>query len=299
MATVAEQNMIDAFIEKVRATPAERVRYVAMAELNKIHHRVNPKTGEVYAPTSRRNLIRDYRATISERMGEKAPVLRYLNLSKARMEEYRAHQAQQRTEQHHSQRPLNGSEHIQRAVTLLEYTMRLRWSTAAAIAGVIALTGRRSYEVACVGRFTPVEGSETHVTFSGQTKTRDDERATAAYSFPVLAERGLVLDTLDRLRDTIDPEMPNKAFSQRWGKEIGAHAKKTFSDVNGDPIIPRALREAYAAIASQEFRPRNISEVQYYNEILGHKMEDLNTSLFYFAFYIVDESEINRLAGKN
>jgi hypothetical protein len=160
------------------------------------------------------------------------------------------------------------------------------------MAGVIALTGRRPYEVGCVGGFDPDPADPTRVLFGGQTKTRDDERAALVYSIPVLAERDLVLETLARIREKVDPELDNKVYSQRFGKEVGIVAKRTFSDVNSDPIIPRELREAYAAVAYHKFASRKISEVQYYNEVLGHQGTDLNTSLFYFAFYVVDDKVI-------
>jgi len=290
--TPAEQEQIDAFISKVRSADDSKVRYIALSELSVIHQRINPKTSETYAPTSNRSLISAYRNSIREALGENTPVLQWLRYSEKRTTEYRQHQQAQRTERHHNQRPLNAEEHIKRAVTLLEY-MDLRWSTAAAIAGVVALTGRRPYEVGCVGAFEEDPSDASRVRFSGQAKTRDAERATAVYSFPVLAERALVLDTLARIRETVDPELTNKVYSQRFGKNIGTAAKRYFQDVNDDPIIPRELREAYAASAYHKFAPRETTELQFYNEVLGHVEGDLNTSAFYFAFYVIDGQEIN------
>jgi len=296
MPTPAEQEQIDRFVAKVRDADEQKARMIALSELSMIHRRKNPATGEPYHSTTNRRLITDYRNSLREALGENAPVLHWLRYSAARVTEYRQHQQEQREEQHRNQRPLNAQEHVERAVTLLDYTTRLRWSTAAAIAGVIALTGRRPYEVGCVGGFDPDPADPTRVIFGGQTKTRDDERAAAVYSIPVLAERDLVLESVARIREKVDPELENKVYSQRFGKEVGIVAKRTFGDMNSDPIIPRELREAYAAVAYHKFASRKISEVQYYNEVLGHQGTDLNTSLFYFAFYVVDDKMIQQMA---
>jgi len=290
MLTPADKERIDSFVAKVRSAGADeqKVRMTALSELAWVHCRKNPATGAVYHPTTNRRLITEYRNIIRETLGEDAPVLKTLLYSAPRVEEYRQHQQAQRQEKHNNQRPLNGQEHVERAVTLLDYTTRLRWSTAAAIASVVALTGRRPWEVGCVGGFDPDPADPTRVLFAGQTKTRDDERAAATYSIPVLSERDLVLETVARIREKVDPELDNKAYSQRFGKEVGVVAKRTFSDMNSDPIIPRELREAYAAVAYHKFANRKISEVQFYNEVLGHQGTDLNTSLFYFAFYVTD-----------
>lgn len=111
------------------------------------------------------------------------------------------------------------------------------------------------------------------------------------YSIPVLAERDLVLEAVARIRESVDPTLDNKTYSQRFGKEVGIAAKRTFSDMDNAPITPRELREAYSAVAYHKFASRKISEVQFYNEVLGHQGTDLNTSLFYFAFYVVDGDE--------
>jgi len=293
MLTPADKEQIEGFVAKVRNadTDEQRVRMIALSELSKIHRRINQQTGEFYAPTTNRSLITEYRNIIKAELGEEATVLKTLRYSAARVAEYRQHQQEQREEQHRNQRPLDGQEHIERAVALLNYNVRVRWSSAAAIAGVVALTGRRPYEVGCVGGFEPDPTDAARVLFCGQTKTRDVERAAAAYSMPVLAERALVLETVSRIREAVDSNLENKVYSQRFGKEVGIVAKRTFSDRNGEPIVPRELREAYATVAYRKFASRKISEVQFYNEVLGHQGTDLNTSLFYFAFYVVDGDE--------
>lgn len=293
MLTPADRERIDRFVTNVRnaGSDEQRVHTAVFAELSDIHQRANPKTGEPYALTTNRSLITGYRNVIKAELGEDSSVLEKFKHSAACVAEYRQHQREQREERHRNQRPLNTHEHIERAVALLSYNAKVRWANAAAIAGVVAMTGRRPYEVGCVGSFEPDSADASRVMFSGQTKTRETERAASAYSIPVLAERDLVLETVSRIREEVDSTLGNKTYSQRFGKEVGIVTKRTFIDADGQPIIPRELREAYAAVAYCKFAHRTITEVQFYNEILGHQGTDLNTSLFYFAFYVSDSSE--------
>lgn len=291
------EDRITDFLARIARKPANTQRMITLSELSYIHRRKHPD-GTPYAPTTNRTLISDYRARIRAELGENTPVLHWFRYSTERVKEYKQHQAEQREDRHRGQRPIDAHKHTEAAVVLLEYTNMINWSIPAAIAGVIALTGRRSYEVGCVGTMTADPDDNGRVIFTGQTKTRDAERAAAAYSIPVLARRDLVLDTLGRLReskdtnrngyDTIGPTAPNKPFSQRWGKEIGQWSKRIFRDENGEAIAPRELREAYAAIAHAWYAPRKISALQYYNEVLGHQSGDLDTSAFYMAFYLAD-----------
>lgn len=293
MLTPTDRTQIENFVTKVRnaGSDEQRVRMMALSELSKVHRRINPQTNEPYAPTTNRSLITEYRNIIKAELGENAPVLDTFKYSAARVTEYRQHQQEQREERHHNQRPLNAGEHIERAVALLNYNLRVRWSNAAAIAAVVALTGRRPYEAGCVSSFAPDPADATRIIFAGQTKTREAERATTPYSIPALAERDLVLEAVARIRESVDPTLDNKTYSQRFGKEVGIAAKRTFSDMDNAPITPRELREAYSAVAYHKFASRKISEVQFYNKVLGHQGTDLNTSLFYFAFYVVDGTE--------
>ena len=299
MLAPADTARINQFLAKVReiGDDEQRVRMVALAELSWIHGRKNPSTGETYHATTNRSLITEYRNAIRAelKLSDESPLMKAMRYSKARVTEYREHQQEQRHERHHNQRPLNAQEHIERGVALLTYSLRVRWSNAAAIASVVALTGRRPWEVACVGGFeVDADDPAGHrVMFTGQTKTREQERAAAAYSIPVLAERALVLEAVERLREAVDPALDNKVYSQRFGKEVGVVAKRSFHDVNGTEILPRELREAYAAAANHKFAPPEITEVQFYNEVLGHQGTDLNTSLFYFAFFVIDGMKIH------
>lgn len=292
MQTANDQDQqIEAFLARLREKTPRSQRMTALSELSRIHRRKHAD-GTPYAATTNRRLISSYRNAIRAQLGETSPLLKTFRYSPARVAVYKEHQREERETQHRNQRPIDAHRHVEAAVVLLEYTCMIDWSIPAAIAGVIALTGRRSYEVGCVGTMTPDPEDEQRVIFGGQTKTRDAERAAVTYSIPVLDRRDLVLEALGRLRQSIDPETPNKPFSQRWGKDIGQQAKKIFHDGNRQPIIPRELREAYAAIAHAWFAPKTISVLQFYNEILGHQSQDLDTTAFYMAFYVEETSHM-------
>ncbi|MFD9744743.1 protelomerase family protein [[Kitasatospora] papulosa] len=288
MLTPADRERIDRFVAKIRdsGSDGQRLHTAVLDELSDIHQRVNPKTGKPYAMTTNRSLISGYRNVLRAELGEDAPVLEKFKHSADHVAEYRQHQQKRREERHRNQRPLKEQEHIERALALLSYTAKVRWSNATAIAGVVALTGRRPYEVGCVGGFEPDSADVVRVMFSGQTKTRETECVDTPYSIPVLAERDLVLETVARIRENVDPALDNKTYSQRFGKEVGIAAKRTFTDAEGQPVTPRELREAYAAVAYRKFASPNISEVQFYNDILGHQ-GDMNATLFYFDFYLI------------
>lgn len=304
MASPADQKRIDAFVARLADRPEKSQRMIALSELSRIHRR-HHEDGTPFAPTTNRRLISDYRTKIKEVLGEDAPVLNTFRYSPQRVEVYNQHRRDARDEKFENQRPVDSYIHIHRATATLDWVkiMTHRWTrtkrsqglssstVAAAIVAVVALTGRRTYEVACTGTMEPVAGDDHLVTFGGQTKTRDAERAEQTYTFPVLDRRDLVLETVAWLRTVIDPTMPNRQFSQRWSKDLGTQSKTIFQDSNDEPIVPRELREAYAAIAYDRFATKKTAAVKYYNQVLGHKEQDYETSLFYFAFHLQDRPD--------
>lgn len=304
MVSPADQDRIDAFVARLADRPEKSQRMIALSELSRIHRR-HHEDGTPYAPTTNRRLISDYRTRIKEVLGGEAPVLNTFRYSPQRVEEYNQHQRDARDEKFDNQRPLDSDAHVHAAVAMLESVKLVtrHWkrttraqglssdTIALAIVCVVALTGRRTYEVACTGTMEPVAGDDHLVTFGGQTKTRDAERAEQTFSFPVLARRDLVLEALAWLRTVIDPTMPNRKFSQRWSKDLGIQSKTIFQDNNDEPIVPRELREAYAAIAYDRFATKKTAAIKYYNQVLGHKAQDYDTSLFYFAFHLQDRPD--------
>ncbi len=287
----AEEQRIADFIERVSGLPPERLRMVALAELSWIYNR-KKSDGEKFSVLTNRNLVIAYRHAIAAKFGEDSKVGEYLRYSPTRMNAYKAHQAEARTEKHHSVRPLDPDTFVDTALMLLGDTMLMRWSNPKAIAALCALTGRRPVEVALRGTFIPDPDHRNQVIFSGQVKTRDDERTAAPYAIPVLGDRDLIIEAVAKLRESIDQKLlaeadhsiANKAFSAKYNKEIGLASKKAFQDCDGKPLIPSDLREAYAAVAYYEFGEKNVTDIQYKCNVLGHKFMDV--TLDYLGFYI-------------
>lgn len=281
-----EEVRIAKFVERVTDMEPEKLRMVALAELSWIHNR-RKEDGQKYSVLTNRNLVAAYRHALAEKFGEYSPASKYLRYSPARKEEYDKHQAEGRKAKHQDVRPLDPDAYVNAALVLLGEVMLERWSNPKAIAGVCALTGRRPVEVALRGSFVPVQGNRYQVVFSGQAKTRDVERAVAPYTIPILGDRDLILEVIERLRSEIDQNIDNKQFSAKYNKEIGLASKKAFEDGDGKPLIPSDLREAYATVAYYEYAERNVLDIAYKCEILGHKLMD--TTLDYLGFYIDTE----------
>ncbi|WP_197516733.1 protelomerase family protein [Nocardia sp. 852002-51101_SCH5132738] len=279
----AEEQRIAEFVERVTDMPPNQLRMVAMSELSFIYNR-KKADGQKYSVLTNRNLVAAYRHALAEKFGEFSEASKYMRYSPARKEEYDKHQAEARKAKHRDVRPLDPDEFVNTALVLLGEVMFERWSNPKAIAALCALTGRRPVEVALRGQFTPVEGSKYEVVFSGQAKTRDPGRADMSYVIPILGDRDTVLQALEELRSKVDQNIDNKQFSAKYNKEIGLASKKAFQDGDGKPLIPSDLREAYAAVAYYEFADRNVLDIAYKSEILGHKFID--TTLDYLGFYL-------------
>ncbi|MFC7535699.1 protelomerase family protein, partial [Actinoplanes sp. GCM10030250] len=177
----AEDQRIAEFIEKVSGLPNDQLRMKALSELSWIHNRRKTDDGEKFSELTNRKLIIAYRNGIVEKFGEKSELLKYLRYSDARTEEYKTLQAEQRDIKHRDVRPLDAEEFVDSALILLGHCMKMKWSTAAATAALCALTGRRPAEIGLTAQFIPVSSNRHEVTFSGQLKTRDAERAEASY----------------------------------------------------------------------------------------------------------------------
>lgn len=285
--TKAEEQRIAVFVGRMKALPEEKRRMSVLAELSWIHNRKKPD-GEKYSAMVNRKVITAYRDAIRKEFGDTSPLLEWMRYSEARTDEYKEHQATELEAKHRSQRPIDADEFVDSGLVMLGSALRMRWSTAAAIAALCALTGRRPYEVAVTGHFRPDPDYNHQVLFSGQAKTRDAARSAMEFPIPVLGDRDLILEGIEKVQSTIgDREMENKVFSQRFAKEIGIQSKKVFEDGHGNPIKPSDLREAYAAVAHYEFAPKNISVIQYMNDVLGHKTDQLTTTLYYIGFYVM------------
>ncbi|WP_083874742.1 protelomerase family protein [Nocardia paucivorans] len=279
----AEEDRITAFVERMSGMSPDKWRMAALSELSWIHNR-RKANGEKYSELTNRKLIIAYRNAIIEKFGERSKLLDYLRYSDARIDEYHAHQEAARETRHRNVRPLDADHYVTSAMLLLGNCLRLRWSTNAAIAALCALSGRRPVEIALTGKFTPTPGTRHEVVFSGQAKTKDDERAEAPYVIPILGDRALFLEGIERLRAEIDMTMDPKKFNSRHAKEIGIQSKRVFKDLDGKPIMPSDLREAYAAVSFYEFAPKQVTEIRYKGDVLGHKT--LDPTLDYLGFNV-------------
>jgi hypothetical protein len=279
----AEENRIIAFVDRISGMEPGKWKMAALSELSWIHNR-RKANGAKYSELTNRKLIIAYRTALTEKFGEESKIFDYLRYSPARVNEYHAHQDAAREARHRNVRGLDADRYIETAMLLLGNCLRMRWSTNAAIAALCALSGRRPVEIALTGKFTPTPGTRHEVVFSGQAKTKDDERAEAPYVIPILGDRDLFLEGIERLRAEIDTTMDNKTFNSRHAKEVGIQSKKAFKDTDGKEIIPSDLREAYAAVAFHEFASKRITEIQYKCDVLGHKTMD--PTLDYLGFNV-------------
>ncbi|MGW4125577.1 protelomerase family protein [Nocardia sp. NPDC004711] len=290
----AEAQRIAEFIARVKETPEDKLRMIALSELSWIHNR-KKLDGEKYSAMVNRKVISAYREEIRKEFGDNSPLLTrpgdapgWFTYSESRTNEYKAHQAAELEAKHRSQRPIDAELFENSAMILLGNALLRRWSTAGAIAALCALTGRRPYEVGVTGVFRPDPDYPHQLIFSGQAKTRDAARSAMEFPIPVLGDRDLIIEGICRVQESIgDRAMENKVFSQRFAKEIGIQSKKVFEDGHGEPIKPSDLREAYSAVAYYKFAPAEISEIQFMNDVLGHKTDMLTTTLYYVGFYVM------------
>ncbi len=147
--------------------------------------------------------------------------------------------------------------------------------------GIAALTGRRTFEVCCSGSFSVV--SDSSLLFDGQAKTRQaDGTNQGPYAIPCLGKAGkIVVAAWLRLRE-IRPDLRDldgHQFHDVAGSKITDATRRTFGAAFDRGIVKtKDLRAAYAAICYQQVsaartkKGRGISVIEYYAQILGHKL---------------------------
>lgn len=169
--------------------------------------------------------------------------------------------------------------------------------------GVMALTGRRFYEVAVSGQFAPVVetlpgGAQATarwaLRFSGQAKTRGAEgtRAGRAYTIPCLAPAPGILAAMAAIRDSAEGRawrgMDAYALNARVSNQINRYLR-TRTEFAGlwpaeEKLTVKCLRAFYAEVAYRSFAPGTIEKAPYYAQILGHSETDLHTALSYMDY---------------
>ncbi len=155
------------------------------------------------------------------------------------------------------------------------------------ILGICALTGRRTYEVACTASFAVV--GINSVLFTGQAKMRERE-GSGSYVIPTLTQANKVVRTLATIRedrpDLVD--LTSEQFHARCAKDLHRRAG-VFAPVFSDNVAkPKDLRPAWAEIVWLLIDERRTGKALYLSRLLGHGDQDLLTAQSYDDFVIVD-----------
>ncbi|MCP4156538.1 MAG: hypothetical protein GY757_52980 [bacterium] len=186
--------------------------------------------------------------------------------------------------------------------------------------GLAGLTGRRIYsEILFFGKFEKINCKEFSIMFSGQAKTKKDDRPP--YEIPILADSEFIFESWVALRDfkhffdredgkaifdlstnaaNISMKRHDQIFRKNkssltridkskktmMSKSMGILARKCFKDAfPGYAITPKDLRSACAEICFRRFKI-NGSRNTYFCKILGHRELDIQTAESYKVFDI-------------
>jgi hypothetical protein len=290
------QTRINAFVAALEGVTDNRVIANRWRAEMRHHQDRTPATIKLY--------VTKYRNAIRERFGADAPALNYVRHNPDVMAEVRtAYKARVATE-HRSLIPMpTWRELREAAIALLDSPDPLE-----IVAGLLLVTGRRSYEICCTASFdlVPIAGTKGfdrwHLAFSGQAKTRGaaGTKAGETYVIPCLANAPTVRRAFMRFRASPLAAglagLDGETFSQRIAHRLNNTAKlalgRYFSD--GAPFTPKSLRSLYAEIAFKNFAQPDRSKSAFFADVLGHQEWDLETSLSYFDFYLDDPDEAQR-----
>ncbi|NJM20826.1 MAG: hypothetical protein HC874_24935 [Richelia sp. SL_2_1] len=160
--------------------------------------------------------------------------------------------------------------------------------------GLVAATGRRPHEILARAKFTPIDGEEYHVTFEGQGKKRGDK---PVFKIATLYPSGLIIKLHNQLRKEpntkallkeVVAEFPNdtaaqnRAIDSRRNGSLNRVVRAYFGDKDDStPVLAirhgdeqdncKALRAAYAALATDRDCPKSIGEKMLHAaRLLGH-----------------------------
>ena len=154
------------------------------------------------------------------------------------------------------------------------------------ILALSALTGRRTFEIACTATFRKVDRNK--LLFSGQAKTRD--REVDDYVIPCLCEADEAIKCLESIRRD-KPELVEhpELFHNRCAKDLHKKANPLFREVFSDGTAkPKDLRSAYATICFTVIDEEKTGKAFYLAQILGHDPSIPDTALAYDDFIISD-----------
>lgn len=303
---------IDYFIAKLRALPKsdrDRIWGLCLAEIRHLKTgkwfppgAVEPQYG--YKTTSLRSVLTDYRNAVREQIGKSHLALKFLKPSLADTDAVNTEYAKTVVKRHTALRPIDADDIVARAVTIMQHAAR--FGPFALAAAIIAVTGRRPWEIAHgnleavrrrgrVPRYHALTEGKT-LKFSGQAKrVKRGYNAPPAppYEIPVLADPALILESFELLH-TLYPFRrikDNTAFNRSPGKRIAEAAERYFSDAKRRPLTAKDLRETYATIAYAWYCPDDVSMNVYKGHILGHDESDVRTSLSYYSSYLLGQRD--------
>lgn len=160
------------------------------------------------------------------------------------------------------------------------------------VAGLIAATGRRPSEIYKSAEFKQV--GQFEVTFTGQAKTRGEERDS--YPTYTLVESAKVIDALARLRRMPEIKAIKKLtlaeIDSGKNNKMNAAIKEHFTPLINPPhgeaeLSAKNLRASYAAIAIYLFCPWTTSTNLFIKERLGHTSDATATA--YEDYQITDQ----------
>lgn len=180
---------------------------------------------------------------------------------------------------------------------------------------ILALfTGRRTIEIFCQGRFSPVPIATNnenttaydmwHVNFIGQAKTRgqDGTMFDTTYTIPTLTHSKTVLYAHELLRSSkFGLDCQNMTAEEFKDDLLRIPAPRCIAPIIRDELFKKywptddvtfsGIRTIYAEIADVFFRPKNMTKAAFVAKILGHSHNDLETANSYMKFYLPDITE--------
>jgi hypothetical protein len=166
--------------------------------------------------------------------------------------------------------------------------------------GLIAASGRRLIEIVARGSFTLETELPTYlkpgyfVRFSGQAKNVDKE--SLEYRIGVLVPASSFVQAFEKFRvlpESIEiatflknhegtPEQANAMIEDRRGNSLRRVAAREFKGIkarNGDlDLNPKALRAMYVAAITERDCPKNINDLLWKAQSLGHFIDSSNAS---------------------
>lgn len=290
------QHRIATFASRCRGRP-KAVKAAVNAELGYLRGK--------YALATIPSLLTGYRKALRA-ANPNHPALQYLALTDDEITELRQDALKRVSKTQRSLRPVNNPIALiakARAIIAnpgrIEQARRagaLRWHYIAA--GLALLTGRRPAELLRTGEFAPVKGQRFMMQFRGQAKTRGAPGTqTGWYEIPVLAPASEIIRAVRLLRSSLPATrgMTNADVHSKWKTALGRAVRAVF----GAQWSPYDFRAVYALCCYHAFAPRNVAQLAYYADILGHRLlaaeqpgdksaavADTMTAAFYLRFYL-------------